>query len=497
MTIDNLYKHNARSYYDVYTPLVAAYPRKPTWLFKEIAGMFDHQSELMNRIATDILYPQTRESAYAFAATCDYDPTEADGASDTLTLTLGSAMAKTLPIDSTFRGISTATGSMVDYETTEVGDSGGTDTITVTAKQKKSYSSILIATIEDNDDFRDYPIDGYTDIIKDSMELTIDALTWTRVSYFDDSDSTDKHFQLVFQSSGKVRIRFGDGVTGLKPTIGDGVYADFEVTKGLTGKMDTGEIDINASGDSDVIEVTNAGSSGGNDSETIASILRNARGSVRLRDIIWSQEDLEIAARSSSSSVQKALGIPGSGAASIHIVPSGGGVPGAGLLTDVENYVQPLTQFGAMPITGVAPNYVSVSPTATVTTRTGFVQAKVEDLVEFALTLTTSAIDNQVIEYYDDNGIDSTRTDIINTLWALAFVEADNAALASIIDKWKVLLGDRDYREWGQDLEVGDLWIMGNSLYDFGADLFALSAPAANVSAASDEIISIGTVTVA
>jgi hypothetical protein len=212
--------------------------------------------------------------------------------------------------------------------------------------------------------------------------------------------------------------------------------------------------------------------------------------------MVWSQEDLEIAARSSSSSVQKALGLPGTGAASIHIVPSGGGVPSAGLLTTVETYVQALTQFGAMPITGVAPNYVAANVTATATIRTGFVSATVLDLVAFALTLVTSEIDNQVIEYWRDNGIDATRINVINVLWSWAFTEDENPALEYIIQKWVSLLGDREYREWGQDLEVGDLWIIGNSLQEYGVDIFSISSPTSNIAAASDEMISTGTITV-
>lgn len=495
MTAVNLYKHSTRSYWDAYNAFIAAYPRKPTWMFKEMSGMIDHQSEVMNRIATDILYPITRESAYAFAASCDYDPTEADGATDTLTITLNSAMAKTLPIGYQVGGISTTTGKMVTYELTAVGDSGSTATITVAAKQQKTYSNKVLFSIDSDDDFSDYPVDGYTNIIKSSMSLVIDGNTWTRVDYFDDSISTDKHFIMIFQSSGKVRIGFGDGTTGAKPTLGSTVYGTFATTFGVTGQMNAGEITINLGNDADISTISNAGSAGGNDSETISSIIRNARGSVRLRDMVWSQEDLEVAARSSSSSIQKALGIPGIGAASIHIIASGGGDPSA-LLAPTAAYVQALTQFGSMPITVLAATEVPVNITATVTVRTGFVAATVQNLTEFALTMATCSFDNQIIEYYQDNGIDACRTALINVYWAWAFTEEDNTALEYILDKWIALLGAREYREWGQDLEIGDLWIMGNSLYDFGADIFALTAPTVNVAAAASEIISTGTVAV-
>ena len=497
MSVNNIYKHNARSYYDIYSALVNAYPKKPTWIFKEMGGLFDHISELTNRYATDILYPVTREAAYGFAAKCDYEPIEADGSTVELTITLNTAMAKVLSTGYQVGGISAATGRAVIFELTEDGDSGATDTITVFAKQKKTFTSIPIGQVANSDDFAEYPIDGYLKIIKDSASLVISSLGWTRVDNFDNSISTDKHFQILYQSRGKARIRFGDDTNGAKPAIGETIYLTCEITEGQYGQMEIGEITINSGGDNDISAVTNAAAtSGGNDAESVASILRNARANVRLRNIIWSQEDLETAASQSSSNVQKALGITGIGIATVHIVPSGGGAPSAVLKTTTQTYMQALTQFGKMPIIVSDPTYVTVNVTADITVRSGFVAATIVDLTEFALTMATTAIDNEIMEYYDDNGIDACRIVKINTVWSWAFTDEENGALEFIILKWRELLGTRDYRDWGQDQEVGDLWIMGNSLYDYGVDVFSLTAPVANTSAGDAEIIDSGTVTV-
>jgi hypothetical protein len=494
--VNNIFKHNSRSYYDIYNALITAYPNKPTWMFEEMSGLFDFQSELMNRIATDILYPSTREAAYGFASRCDYEPVEADGSIDTITITLTGAMSKTIAAGYQFGGISPTTGEMVIFETTTSASSGGTDTITASVKQQKTVSDILIGIVNNADDFADYPIDGYTKIIKSSITLTIGGLTWTRVDNFDFSESTDRHFKIIYQSSGKCRIQFGNGTTGLKPTIGDAIYGNFSTTLGLVGVLSAGEIEINVGNDNDIQSLTNAGSTGGNDAESVASILRNSRANARLRTIVWSKEDLETAARASSSSVQKALGIPGIGTASIQVIPTGGGNPSAGLKTTVQTYVQSLTQFGLVPITAVDPSYVTANITATATIRADFDPTTVLNLVRFALTLITSSYDNQVVEYYDDNGIDACRTAVINVLWAWAFTEDENEALEFIIERWKLLLGSRSYREWGQDLEVGNIWIMADSLYDYGVDVFSLTSPTSNISTSSDEIIETGAITV-
>jgi len=492
----NIFKHISRSYFDLYNALKQAYKNYPDWLFIEIAGAFDFISELMNRIASDILYPKTRESAYGFASRCDYEPTEADGCTTDLDITLASVMNKTLAVGYQFGGVNSS-GNMVIFEVITATSVVAASSMVVPVKQQKTKSSLNIGTILNADDWLELEIKGFTGVIKSSISLTSSDGTWTRVDNFDNSILTDLHFVLLYQSGGKSRVQFGNGVTGVKPTINSVVSATFATTLGLLGQMEIGEINLNTGEDPDITEVTNADETiGGNNSESVASIIRNARANVRLRDIVWTQEDLETTARQSSSSVQKAFGIPGLGTAIIQVIPAGGGNPSAPLKAIVEAYVQSKSQFGIMPLTASDPTYVPVNITATITVRTGFVLAKCQDLAEFALTLVSSAFDNQVTEYFTDNGIDKTRTDVINTVWAWAFVEADNDALAFIIQTWINLLGDRDYRDWDQDLEVGNLWQMGDSLYDYGIDVFNLTAPTTNQVATSLQIINTGTVTV-
>ncbi len=495
--MDNVFRHNSRSYYDVYNAFVQAYPNKPTWMFKEMGGLFDFQSELMNRIATDILYPQTRESAYAFAARCDYNPSESSAALSEIDVVLTGAMAKTIDVGYQIGGISTATGKMIIFEVTTATSSGGGATVdNIPVKQQKSESNILIATVDSTDDFMDYPIEGYSNVLKTSISLTINTLPWTRVDNFDNSSSSDQHFKLVYQSSGKSRIQFGDGTNGLKPTLNHVIYADFATTEGISGALIADIITINVGNDSDISTLTNpADCSGGSNPESVASIIRNARANARLRNMVWSKEDLEIAAVAADTSVVHALGVPGVGSAVIYIVPAGAAAAG-GLLATVDTYVTALTQFGIMPITVLDTTYITPAITANITIRDGYVSATVIDLVEFAMTLTSCAFDIEVIEYYDDNGIDACREDVINNRWAWAFTNNENDALASIIIEWKKILGVETNRQYGDPLEIGDLWIMGNVLYNYGVDLFDLTAPLTTQTTTDIQMINTGTVTI-
>jgi len=492
----NIFKHTSRSYFDIFNALKQAYKTYPDWLFVEISGMFDFNSELMNRIASDIIYPKTRESAYGFASRCDYEPIEADGCTTIITATLASSMSKTVLAGYKFSGVNSS-GQIVVFEVTEDTSVVSDTEIELPVKQQTTETDRNIGDIPNSDDFLELEIKGFKNIIKTSISLSNSDGAWTRVDNFDNSISTDRHFVLLFQSSGKARVQFGNGINGVKPTVNSTMLATFATTLGLAGQMEIGQINLNTGEDSDITSLTNASETiGGNNSESVASIIRNSRANVRLRDIVWSQEDLETSARKSSSSVQKALGIPGLGTAIIQVIPAGGGNPSSPLKTTVEDYVKSKSQFGLIPVTAADPTYVPVNITASITARSGFSLSKCQDLTEFALTLVASAIDNQVTEYYNDNGIDKCRIDVINTIWAWGFVADDNEALQFIIETWIDMLGDRDYRDWGQNLEVGNLWVMGDSLYDYGVDTFSLASPTTNQAALAQEIIDAGTVTV-
>ena len=491
------FKHSARSYYDIYTPLAQAYPAAPTWLFKEMAGLFDYQSELMNRIALDILYPSTRESAYAFAARCDYNPSEAGGSSTDLTVTLSSAMAYTIYAGHKFSGVSLSTGLYVMFEATADASSGGTDTITVPVIQKEQKETIELSPISETIEFMNIAVPYFPYILKDTFILKVADIEWTRVDNFDLSDATDTHYVLLYQSSGKVRVLFGNGTTGIIPTLNSSVTAKFAITNGLSGTLSIGEIDHDEDSDSLITEVTNAvEATGGIDPESVSSIIRGSRQNARLRDAVWSKEDVEIASLKSMPSIIKAWAIPGIGEASVQLIPNGGGDPSM-YIPDVEADVQALTVFGSMPITGLIPNYVITNISVTVTTRTGFDPVTVQNGVAFAMSLISSSFDIQILESYIDNGINTCREESINVFYGYGFVEADNNMLEYIINQWNSLLGTKEYRSWGDPLEVGDIWIMGNSLYDYGADVFNVISPTVNTITASDEIINTGTVTVA
>lgn len=501
MATSTTFKLTFRTFTDVFNALTTLFPKIGSFLWTEIAGFFDTVSELINIHATDLLDPITREAAFGMAQWADYDPVEADGATDVATITLNAAGPKTLPVGYQVSGVSDATGQIVIYELTAIGDSGGTDTITVNIKQHKTITDQNIGIIDRQDPFMDYPIDGFFKILKTSISLKIDSLTWTRVDNFDTSSPTDRHFVIIYQSDSRARVGFGDGVKGLLPALNETIFATFKVTQGLRGQMEAGDITINTGADTDIQSITNAGSSGGNESESVASIKRNARVNVRARNIVFTKEDIELQARKADASVVKALGIPGIGVARAQIIPSSGGQPSGALKTTVSDFIIAKSIFGQIPFAIDTTDFKVAAITMNYVLRFGFTEAKVTDLLEFANTLASNARDNMTLEAFDDQGIDFARTTIINVVYPLSgtwgFVAGDNDALTQIISSYRTTLGNKVSRQYGDPLETGSLLLIGESLFNFGVETVSLVTPTNNINTDSvTQIIDTGTVTV-
>jgi len=515
-TVNRIIKSSMRSNGEFYNSLKAAYPGIPDWLFLEMDASYSQLSEYLNLVTTDLFNPFTRRSAYAFAGLNGYVPVEKDGALTTLTITLKQAMAKTLPIGYQVGGMS-ASGVFNIYELTAVGNSGGTNTITVAAKQKKTIANINIGTITSNDDFLEFIVDNdsYIGIIKSTALLKIDADTgWTRQDNIDLSTSTEKHFEMYYLSTGHAVFRFGDGTTGQRPPLNGVVYMTAEITNGILGAMQANTLTQNVGGDNDILSIGNTLSTGGNDPESVRSILIHAIRQSRLRENIFSLADVEIFAESKSSvsgGIAKAICLAGTGAkvgvpqlqiitSDMSAFPSGSQTT---LIAEIKSK-SPIESYDVDILTG---NFLNVPIAAATVVRSGFTKSTTDKLVKFALAMSAIPLDGYIIGLWNDNGADYIRTNIINTtfnsLYGLTMPTATenqvdmNGGIDYIITLWSELLGSRTQRDVGQTLELADLYTMTNELYTWGLDTISITNPTAQITTpAADQFIFANSLTI-
>lgn len=169
--------------------------------------------------------------------------------------------------------------------------------------------------------------------------LTADGLLLERVDSLFGSSSDDLHYTLRVENDDKARIRFGNGVSGAKPT-GD-IQVDYEVGGGSAGNVEAGTIKrpnvstvLDTQGGSYTLTVINNDkASGGLNRETLAQIKQRAPLSARLTNRTVALEDYEIGAeevpgvaRALMATADQAPGIP-ENRGKLFVVPEDGGTP--------------------------------------------------------------------------------------------------------------------------------------------------------------------------
>lgn len=514
ININRIIKSYFRSKNEVINALKTAYPDVPDYLFVEFGTLYENNGDLLNLVATDLFNPFSRRAAYGFASQAGYVPVEKDGATTTLTILLKSAKAKTLPVGYQVGGLSSSNVFNI-YELTAVGDSGGTDTIVVNAKQKRTYESESIGVIQNNDDFYEIIIanNQFIGIIKSTAKIFIDSIEWTRMSNLDLSGPTDKHFEMFYLHNGYAVVRFGDDVTGMKPPVNGIVTATIEVTNGTLGQMSSNSINQNIGQDSDIDSISHPTTTGGNDPEAIRNIIVNAIRQTRLRGVVFTLADVEAFAESESSvsgSVARAICTPGTGnkigVPQLQVITGDLSPLSSGDQTTLINEIKDKSPLESYIVDILSGNFYNVTVTAVTTARSGYTKSTVDKLVLFGIAMCAIPIDGLIIGQWLDNGADYIRTNYVNTtfntLYGLSMPDQIengvdlNEGIDFVISEWIDLLGSEIQRQEGQILELADLYTMVNELYRFGLNTVSISSPSGDVTPGATQIIYANTINI-
>jgi len=186
-----------------------------------------------------------------------------------------------------------------------------------------------------------------TDYQHDTLQITINSITWELRKTFAFSGPQDKHFIVEVNELKEAWVIFGDNVNGQIPPSGNIVYATYYECDGLSGNVADNTITTWVSGKpsgggASDYEVTNPlAAAGGLDVEGIEGVRKHAPLSLRTLDRAVTLQDYE----------DIALLVPGVGKVSvgfnankkaieIYIAPDGGGIASSALLTSVEDFFE-------------------------------------------------------------------------------------------------------------------------------------------------------------
>jgi len=304
--------YTSRDYASILSDMTSLIPNfSPTWTNRDPADfgmvlleLFAYMGGIINyyidRAANEALITTAtqRKSVLQIATLLGYSPTSSTAS--TVTLTFQNSTASDVPIPALTQVatslVANATTSQIIFETndpiTVPAKSGTTNgSVTVKATQGETISNEVIG-VSDGTPNQTYQLVN-TSVITDSVQVTINGVSYQRVENLIDSNSYDPAFSVLTTADGITYIIFGDSVSGRIPPNGLQIYATYRVGGGTIGNIASNTIkylikvpggsipagitvanqDISTSGD--------GAATGGADAESTDSIRINAPLSIR------------------------------------------------------------------------------------------------------------------------------------------------------------------------------------------------------------------------
>ena len=304
--------YTSRDYSAILADMTSLIPNfAPTWTNRDPADfgmtmleLFAYMGDIINyyidRAANEALITTAtqRNSVLQIAKLLGYNPTASKPSTVTLTFQNSSASAITLPALTQVATslVANATTSQVIFETNsaviipaKVGSTNGS--VTVVATQGETVSNEIIG-VSDGSPNQMYQLVN-SSVINDSVEVTINGVSYQKVENLIDSNSYDPVFSVYTTADDIAFIMFGDSVSGRIPPNGIQIYATYRIGGGTLGniasntikyviKVPGGAIPAGLTVSNQDISISGDGAAtGGADAESTDSIRINAPLSIR------------------------------------------------------------------------------------------------------------------------------------------------------------------------------------------------------------------------
>lgn len=288
--------YTSRDYLSIRDDLLALIPTfAPQWtnrdpadfgivLLQMFAYMGDLQSYYIDRAGNEafISTASKRSSILRHAALLDYQPTQSTPALVELTFTNTSGANLTV-----FAGSQISTSTTVNGESEQIifetnsevvvpGAAAPNNKIKVIATQGFTVENELVTSQASGQPNQVYPLEN-TEVIEDSVSITIDNITYEKVQYLIDVPGTTPAFTTFTDADGITYVQFGDNIGGRVPSLNRSIYATYRVGGGTVGNVSAGSLTEFITGFSSGLTVLNeSAAAGGEDPESTDSIKINA-----------------------------------------------------------------------------------------------------------------------------------------------------------------------------------------------------------------------------
>ncbi len=419
------------------------------------------------RVSTTVTLPDP------LAAATNYYAVFVDATHITLATTLANAYA----------------GTIIDL----IDTGAGTHTITlhsrqVTMYQQTSVDSYSIGTSDGTTSWQEFDLADAL-VLEDTILMTINSLSWTRVDTFIDSIASSRHFRLLFNTDGTSFVQFGDGTYGLIPPAFD---INVEYAIGGESNSNISVVDrVNTYGgtDSNVTGVSNPDTlTGGADAEALESAKRLAPLLLKARDRFITVGDGEALVLSFGGITRTKILKNEFGLLSCKVVgiAAGGGNLSGAVKTALQADLIDRTILESIDVRVLDGTITATNVTSAAKVLSGYAYADVEPFFDLAWKLFLAEVGNEIQTIYVDDGV-SDAVDFINSHWTLSFTAADYTQIATLIENLDPM-GFGDTRQESDAFGYIDPNVIG-------LDYLTIAAPAFPISNASDEITKEGAFT--
>ena len=218
----------------------------------------------------------------------------------------------------------------------------GTTTKTVPVRQVLPIASTNLGTSDGSADQVILIPTILGTLAEGTFSIAVDGVDWTAVDTFGFSSPTSQHYMISVNETGRIYVKFGDGIQGAIPETGLSIDTSTGLcsTSGADGNSPIATLTtINGITFPTTTTVSNLlPITGGTDIETLEQLRKRIPLSIRtLRRAVTPQDFKDIAEQFTGVS-KSSVGFACGKKVSVYVVPVGGGVASSTLLNDVRDY---------------------------------------------------------------------------------------------------------------------------------------------------------------
>lgn len=353
--------------------------------------------------------------------------------------------------------------------------------VQVTSYQQETQDQYTVGRSDGISSWQKFDLQ-FLDVVEDTLEVTINSVSWDIVDSLVYSTSTDTHCLLRYNTDNSSYVLFGDGTYGKIPGNFD-VLIDHATGGGLESNISKiDKINVYAGSDSDVLGVSNPSAfTGGSEVEDIETAKVLGPLLLKARDRFVTSDDAKALSLSFGGITRVAVlkNLYGLLSAGIAIVPSGGGLPSSALKTSLQTYLIDRTILESVDTRVIDPTYVTVTPVSQIKVDSGYTFAGIKNYVMLAFDLLFSEVTSEYKADYLQNGVASVTT-LINAKWSFTFTISDYPQIERLISNVTAT-------DFGESFQESDVFGFVDT-FVYGVDYLTVSSPAFPIVVDDDEI---------